>query len=234
MENFNPKDYVMDMRGKDYLEVKWRLVWFRIENPLGGIQTEIVLSDPVVVKASVYNGDGVLLGTGMGTPKMQGVAKLRPFEGAETAAIGRALGVAGYGTQFMGDEMDEGEHLADSPVERENTKKQPVRPYLPAFLKNRLAVYAKKSTMESVTDRERQVLASILTAAFGDEQKRHVGMAYLVGQASTKELSSGMVDVLFTWLGGNVFGFVPEKMVMVEAQAVYTEALKQQGQQELV
>jgi len=52
------------------------------------------------------------------------VAKLRPFEGAETAAIGRALGVAGYGTQFMGDEMDEGEHLADSPVEREAGKEQ--------------------------------------------------------------------------------------------------------------
>ena len=115
-EKFNPKDYIMNMRGKDYLEVKWRIVWFREEHPKGCISTEIAMTDPVVIKASILNEEGMLLATGFGTPKTQGVAKGRPFEGAETAAIGRALALAGYGTQFTGEE--EGEHLADSPTDR--------------------------------------------------------------------------------------------------------------------
>ena len=113
---FNPKDHVMDMRGKQYLEVKWRIVWFRQEHPKGGILTSMESSDPVVMKATVIDDDGTILATGYGTPKTQGIAKGRPFEGAETAAIGRALAVAGYGTQFTDEE--EGEHLADAPVEK--------------------------------------------------------------------------------------------------------------------
>ena len=67
------------------------------------------------MKATVANSEGLVLATGHGTPKQMGVAKSRPFEGSETAAIGRALALAGYGTQFTGEE--EGEHLADAPVE---------------------------------------------------------------------------------------------------------------------
>jgi len=119
---FNPKDHVMDMRGKQYLEVKWRIVWFRGDHPKGGIVTELANVDPVVMKATVIDADGKVLSTGYGTPKKQGVASSRPFEGAETAAIGRALAVAGYGTQFTGE--DEEEHIADSPVE----KKAPAEP----------------------------------------------------------------------------------------------------------
>lgn len=118
---FNPKDYVMKMQGKDYLEVKWRIVWFRDTHPNGAITTDLVSLDPVVVKATV-SVDGNVLGTGYGTPKMMGVAKMRPFEGAETAAIGRALAIAGFGTQFTGE--DEEEHLADAPVEMVNEAKK--------------------------------------------------------------------------------------------------------------
>jgi len=113
-EKFNPNKYIMNMRGKDYLEVKWRIVWFRDEHPSGAIVTELASTDPVVMKAIISDEEGRILATGYGTPKTQGIASGRPFEGAETAAIGRALAVAGYGTQFTGE--DEGEHLADSPT----------------------------------------------------------------------------------------------------------------------
>ena len=115
MGKFDPQKHVMDMRGKDYLEVKWRIVWFREEYPQGTIATEIVSYDPQVIKATVSD-NGTVLGTGHGTPKTQGVAKSRPFEGAETAAVGRALAHAGFGTQFTGEEEEE--HLADAPVEK--------------------------------------------------------------------------------------------------------------------
>lgn len=114
---FKPQEHCIKMQGnKEYLEVKWRIVWFRETHPEGSITTELVSVSPdVVFKASVAV-DGKILGTGFGTPKMQGIAKMRPYEGAETAAIGRALAVAGFGTQFTGE--DEEEHLADAPVER--------------------------------------------------------------------------------------------------------------------
>lgn len=113
-EQFDPKSKVTKMQGKDYLEVKWRLVWFRSEHPKGSILTEIINED--LMKATIIDGDGKILATGHGSSKKMGVAKSRPFEGAETAAIGRALAHAGYGTQFT-DELDEGDHLSDSPVE---------------------------------------------------------------------------------------------------------------------
>lgn len=115
MTKFNPSDHLMKMSGKDYLEVKWRIVWFREEHPKGGIITDLESLEPVVMKATIKDHEGVILGTGYGTPKKQGKAAQRPFEGAETAAIGRALACAGYGTQFTGEE--EGEHLADAPIE---------------------------------------------------------------------------------------------------------------------
>ena len=88
--SFNPNDHVTNLRGKDYLEVKWRIAWFRDSHPTGRIDTEIVSHDPVVMKATIYSAD-TCLATGFGTAKQQGVAKSRPYEGAETAAIGRAL-----------------------------------------------------------------------------------------------------------------------------------------------
>jgi len=119
---FDPKSKIKSIQGKDYLEVKWRIVWFREDHPKGGIITELESADPALIKASVLDEEGHVLGTGYGSPKTQGVSKFRPFEGAETAAIGRALAHAGYGTQFTGE--DEDEHLADSPVERGNGQKK--------------------------------------------------------------------------------------------------------------
>jgi len=115
-DKFDPKSKISNMQGRDYLEVKWRIVWFRSEHPKGAILTEVVGDD--LMKATIKDADGNVIATGHGSSKKQGVAKSRPFEGAETAAIGRALAHAGYGTQFT--DEDEAEHLADSPVERRN------------------------------------------------------------------------------------------------------------------
>ena len=113
-DKFDPTKKIIKMQGKDYLPVNWRIFWFRSEHPKGAIITEV--AGDGLMKATVIDEDGKVLGTGHGTPKMMGVAKARPFEGSETAAIGRALAHAGYGTQFTGEE--EGEHLADAPVEK--------------------------------------------------------------------------------------------------------------------
>lgn len=113
---FDPKKHLTKLQGKDYLEVKWRLVWFRETHPAGAITTELVAMDPsVVVKATVSTAEGIL-STGYGSAAAAGKGPWtgRAIEKAETAAIGRALGVAGFGTQFDAD--DETDNIVDSPV----------------------------------------------------------------------------------------------------------------------
>ena len=124
---FDPKKHMTNLKGKDYLEVKWRIVWFRDVCPDGGIQTELVNVDPIVVKASIVSASGAIIATGFGTAATGGSAvwKGREIEKAETAAIGRALAHAGYGTQFTGE--DERDNLADSPVERRPKPQAPAR-----------------------------------------------------------------------------------------------------------
>jgi hypothetical protein len=126
MAGFNPKQYLLKLQGKDYLEVRWRVVWFRETHPTGAITTELIATEPmVIVRAQVHGGDGVLLASDYGTAPAAGKGTWtgRSVEKASTAAIGRALALAGFGTQFDAD--DEGDNLADSPVERPTTNGKP-------------------------------------------------------------------------------------------------------------
>ena len=125
---FDPKSKIGNLRGKEYLEVKWRLVWFRDERKDGAILTDVVSTNPLMVKATIMDGSKVLA-TGYGTAQVKAAAVWngREVEKAETAAIGRALAHAGYGTQFT--DEDESEHLADSPVERKDRRAELVNRY---------------------------------------------------------------------------------------------------------
>lgn len=107
---------IMDMRGKDYLQVAHRLVWFRQEHPDWAIETELLVStaQEALAKATIKDASGRVIATGHKTE----TAKDFPAgwsEKAETGAIGRALALCGYGTQFAPD-FDEGERIVDSPV----------------------------------------------------------------------------------------------------------------------
>src|SRR5664279_5298800 len=98
---FNPNEHLTDLKGKKYLEAKWRLVWFRDEHPHGKVNTEMISADPLIFRASVLTAEGELLATGHGSAvsKQGSVWTGREVEKAETAAISRALGHSGYGTQ---------------------------------------------------------------------------------------------------------------------------------------
>lgn len=105
---FNPNDHLISLKGKSYLEVKYRLVWFRDENVDCGISTEIIKLDMeakyAIVKATITDPTGRVLAQGT---KMEDIKGFGDFlEKAETGAIGRALGILGYGTQFA-PEFDE-------------------------------------------------------------------------------------------------------------------------------
>ena len=64
-------------------------------------------------KATVADGQGGTA-TGYGTETAEGFADY--VERAETRALGRALAALGIGTQFVGQDLTEGDHVADAPV----------------------------------------------------------------------------------------------------------------------
>jgi hypothetical protein len=116
---FDPAAHVRQLpRGGDYLEVKWRLVWLRDKHPDAAIETEMMHHDDklAVFRARVsIPGAGSATGWGSETP-----GDFRDYiEKAETKSVGRALAALGFGTQFTGDELTEGERIVDAPVQRQ-------------------------------------------------------------------------------------------------------------------
>src|SRR5260221_14606466 len=142
-EVFNPNNHLMQLQGKDYLPVAWRLCWFRDLCPEGTISTEPVTLDLdretteevmvwnnetkrkekvikrangfAVFHATVTDGKG---GSATGTKSEKAASFPDYIEKAETGAVGRSLAMLGFGTQFTGDDFNEGERLADAPVDR--------------------------------------------------------------------------------------------------------------------
>ncbi len=114
---------ILNLRGKDYLQVMHRLVWFREERPTWGIETELLAHDNqgCIARAVIKDETGRVIAISHKTETAQGFPDF--IEKGETGAIGRALALIGFGTQFCADELDEGERLADSPVP---TKSGPV------------------------------------------------------------------------------------------------------------
>lgn len=92
---------LMDIKGKQYAVVPERVKAFRMVYPDGSIQTEIYsMGDGIVtMKATVSDGEGKILGTGFAQEKESSsyINKTSFVENCETSAVGRALGMAGFG-----------------------------------------------------------------------------------------------------------------------------------------
>jgi hypothetical protein len=105
----------------DYLEVRRRVLMFREKYPHGVITTEEVCVDLergyARYKATVEDGEGGRA-TGYGTETKADFPDY--CERAETRALGRALALLGFGTQFVGQDLTEGDHVADAPVAQPN------------------------------------------------------------------------------------------------------------------
>lgn len=113
---------LLDLRGKPYLQVAHRLVWFREEHSDWSIETELKTSaTETLAKATIKDSSGRIMAT---AHKKETAGDFNDHtEKAETSSIGRALALCGYGTQFA-PEFDEGERIVDSPIQRQ----KPVAP----------------------------------------------------------------------------------------------------------
>jgi len=113
-----------NLKGKDYLMVAYRIQWLNEDTTVAkfDIATDFVLlnDDQTIARAkvSLYDQTGALLRSATATKRETKKDFSDHTEKAETSAIGRALAMLGYGTQFAIADLDEGERLADSPLEK--------------------------------------------------------------------------------------------------------------------
>lgn len=84
----------VNIHGKQYITVAERLV--EAKGHIQVINTEVLFSNPVVVKATVTTDTGTFSGISAANPDKT-LEKQSPYEIAETSAVGRALGFAGFG-----------------------------------------------------------------------------------------------------------------------------------------
>lgn len=129
------------IHGKEYITVAERLQQAHEKFKEGfDVLTEVIATDPVVViKATLKIGEHTYTGMSAANPTKT-IEKQSPYEVAETSAIGRALGFAGYGAVegiATADEMNKGgyetqaifednpfDNLPDiQPVQADNCKK---------------------------------------------------------------------------------------------------------------
>ena len=113
----DPADFVRNTVGEEgesdlYLDVKYRLLWFRLHCPNGKIDPELVHLDEksAVVCCKVYADKADPADQFIGKAYSQRFPTEERFgdrflEIAETVAKGRALADAGYGTQFCKEEL---------------------------------------------------------------------------------------------------------------------------------
>lgn len=105
LQKANESIRTVNIKGKEYAEVNQRIKAFRMVYPEGSIFTEMLSNENgvCIFRATVHaDGDHVtnnLLGTGHAYEKESStfINKTSYIENCETSAVGRALGMAGFG-----------------------------------------------------------------------------------------------------------------------------------------
>lgn len=89
-----------NIKGKEYAEVNQRIKAFRMVYPEGSIETDLLSNEDgvCIFKATVWNGDTILgEGTAYEREGSTFINRTSYIENCETSAVGRALGMAGFG-----------------------------------------------------------------------------------------------------------------------------------------
>jgi hypothetical protein len=128
VKNKNGREYpLMDIKGKKYLQVAYRLQWLSDDNANYVIDTSFLAltDDRAVAKAvvTILNEQGQMIRRASATKAEDGSSFPDFAEKAETGAVGRALAMLGFGTQHAVSDLDEGTRIVDSPLESKATAK---------------------------------------------------------------------------------------------------------------
>lgn len=129
VEGFDPRKFMRTLTGDDgttkqYLDVVYRKLWFRLKNPDGKIVKKILkLTDQTaIVEARVYlrkdDAEESYIASALAQKYFERESQFGPkyVELAETAAVGRALADAGYGLQFADLEGEIDPNVVEAPL----------------------------------------------------------------------------------------------------------------------
>lgn len=121
---------IVNIHGKEYMTVARRVELAHGEKALESIETEIISHQPIVIRAKVTIRGKVYTGISAVNPdNARTIEKENPYEVAETSAVGRALGFAGFGlieSLASADEMARATSTKDVKVDTNVTKPQVV------------------------------------------------------------------------------------------------------------
>jgi uncharacterized protein involved in propanediol utilization len=119
---------LINLKGKDYLQVAHRLQWLNEAVENFTIETVIIKAekDESIVRSIVtlFSKEGKVIKSVSATKREDAKGFADHLEKAETGSIGRCLALCGFGTQFAVSDLDEGDRIVDAPVT--NLRTQPV------------------------------------------------------------------------------------------------------------
>lgn len=132
IEKANANLKATDIKGKGYAEVNQRIKAFRMVYPAGFITTEMASNENGVcvfrAMAGYYGEDGstIILGTGTAYEKESSsfINKTSYIENCETSAVGRALGMCGFGIDVSVSSYEEVQNAINNQEEPKATPKQ--------------------------------------------------------------------------------------------------------------
>ena len=117
------------IQGKEYAEVNQRIKAFRMVHPSGAIITEMLSNEGgvCVFRATIYDNDAKVLGTGTAYEKESSnfINKTSYIENCETSAVGRALGMCGFGIDTSVASAEEVTNAINNQGEKEERKATP-------------------------------------------------------------------------------------------------------------
>ena len=121
-----------DIKGKEYAEVPQRIKAFRMCYPTGSIVTEMVsnIAGICIFRATVgftdENGGCHILGTGTAYEREDSsfINKTSYIENCETSAVGRALGMAGFGIDTSVASAEEVQNAINNQNKEEKTERK--------------------------------------------------------------------------------------------------------------
>lgn len=164
LQQANASIKTTNVQGKDYAEVNQRIKAFRSVCPCGAIVTELLSNENgvCVFRATIYDEEMRMLGSGTAYEKEGSsfINKTSYIENCETSAVGRALGMCGFGidTSIASSEevqnaiLNQGGQSAPQPQKQMTPRQQ-----LIAELNRRhidVNIYAKEHNLNGKTEPE--------------------------------------------------------------------------------
>ncbi len=155
---------------KKYAEVNQRIKAFRMVYPTGTIQTTMIndVDGICTFKADIYDGDKLLAtGTARENIKSSYINQTNYIENCETSAVGRALGMCGFGVDASLASADEVQNAIEKQNKIENGPMNEEQTYIIASLtpdqKETLRKFYKKDVM-NLTSAEAETSINSLKA----------------------------------------------------------------------